>query len=363
MYAGRELVGGFMHIAVRKGWNVQLIEHGVSAARFRELIDFWHPDGCVINCGAASNDFPSALAGCPVVYLDRPATTLSATDACIYHDSHATAELAARELLSLGLENFAFVAHPSNVAWNDERESGFMHALQLNGHTSAALHPKPGKNRPAGSPEEMERFLKLLPKPVGVFCATDYIAASVISSATRIGIAIPGEMAVIGVDNDDTICEYTSPTLSSIEPDWRLAGSLAAETMERMLKGKVRKGVRLTYSPKAIVRRLSSRYLKQEDPQVLTALDLIRREACNGLTAARVAEGFNCSRRMAEIRFRKTTGKSILEEIRSERLKKAEELLQLGELNLDAIANFCGYGSATAFCAFYRKVTGKTPRS
>ena len=107
--------------------------------------------------------------------------------------------------------------------------------------------------------------------------------------------------------------------------------------------------------PHKLVRRSSTNRTKRIDREVLAALDLIRREACNGLKARDVLAAFTCTRRMAEIRFRTATGKSPLEAIQEIRRAKAEELLKDPTRDRTAIANLCGYSSANALANFLRR--------
>lgn len=142
------------------------------------------------------------------------------------------------------------------------------------------------------------------------------------------------------------------------------AEPLRSEETARQLLGlwrRTRKPIRTTYPPLKIVRRESTRRLAKYDKDVSEALELIRREACGGLTARDVFRLFSCSRRMAELRFRAAIGRSVLEEVRAVRLARAKDLLSGPPLKLEALANFCGYRSAAAFSIFFKAETGETP--
>ena len=118
-----------------------------------------------------------------------------------------------------------------------------------------------------------------------------------------------------------------------------------------------------TFGPLRIVRRASSQILKRNDPHVTAALDLIRREACTGLSAKRVAALFPCSRRMADIRFANATGRTILAEIHAAQLERAKQLLADGNMPLKAISDFCGFTHENSLRKFFRKQTGTTMSS
>ena len=113
-----------------------------------------------------------------------------------------------------------------------------------------------------------------------------------------------------------------------------------------------------TFGPLRVVRRASSRILQGHDSKVLAALDLIRRRACSGLRAEEVARLFDCSRRMADIRFARAVGRSILAEIHAVQLERAQELIRSGNMPLKAISDFCGFTNPNSLRKFFRRETG-----
>ena len=206
------------------------------------------------------------------------------------------------------------------------------------------------------------RFISAVKKPCAVFAANDKTAEGVISAASLEGFDTPGDIAVVGVDNYAPICEHVTPRLSSIEPDFRRGGRLAATMLLglAMSRGKWRGGRVQTFGPLRTVHRASTRVLSIQDKTVSDALDLIRREACNGLQAVRVARLFPCSRRQADNRFRRATGRSILEEIHAVQLERAKELLRDTSVQLKAISDFCGFTNPNSLRKFFLKATGMT---
>ena len=337
------------------GWNVQVIEPGASERKAAELIEFWVPDGVIVECGSGQNHFDIRLfAKTPVVFLDRNPKTLKAPAFCVTHDSIATAKVAARELLSLKLTAYAYVPWPEPRFWSEDREEGFSAALRLNGCGYVRFNGKAKSSDIRALQSELGAWLKGLPKPVGIFAANDFMAAQVAAAASRAGLNIPEDIALVGVDNDELLCENTNPTLSSVMPDFRAAGEKAAELLARRMDNPKCRPTAETFGPLRLVRRSSTNRSKRVDREVLAALDLIRREACNGLKARDVFSSFTCTRRMAEIRFRAATGKSPLEAIQEVRRAKAEELLKDPTRDRNTIANLCGYSSANALANFLR---------
>lgn len=182
-----------------------------------------------------------------------------------------------------------------------------------------------------------------------------------LTAAEFAGVKVPDELSVIGVDDAVSICERTEPTLSSVKPDFRRGGELAALLLAARLRdGAAFRGERSrTFGPLAVIRRASTRRLAVEDAAVTAALGLIRREACSGLSAKTVLGQFPCSRRMAEMRFKKAVGHSVLDEMHAVQLERAKQLLA-GTMPLKAISDFCGFENPNSLRKFFKAQTGMT---
>ena len=358
----RKKLAGVTAVARKFGWNVQTVNPIRSEEAARQMIDLWNPDGCIVSCGAKANLFPSSVLGkISHVFIDRPHETLARGDSCVYHDSTATANAAARELLSLNLRHYAYANWSVPLVWNTERRDAFTAVMRQHGQEVSYFESKLPVSSTKGLPQELSDWLASLPKPVGILAAADLLSAKLITAARIAKLSVPDEVAVIGIDNDEELCESSVPSISSVEPDYVRSGTMAAEILNDLMARRVHKPIRTTYPPLKVVRRESTRRLEKGDRAVSDALELIRRESCNGLAARDVFKLFSCTRRMAEIRFRAATGRSVLEEIRAIRLAKATELLSGPPLKLEAVANFCGYKSAVAFSLFFKAETGKSP--
>ena len=232
---------------------------------------------------------------------------------------------------------------------------------RLHGRKSSAVDTAPA------APQErrlkaMADAIAAMPRPVGVFAATDGVGAEAIAACRLAGLRVPDDALVIGVDDDETLCETTKPTLSSVDLDYRQAGRLAVDMLKRLMSGRADGCLKSEYPPLRVVRRESTHRFSRSDPAVAKAVELIRREACGGLSAAEALETLGCSRRMAEMRFRAAVGHSALAEIRSVRLDEAKRLLSESDMQIGAVANKCGYDTAAAFTTFFKSMTGSTPR-
>ena len=360
-YHDRQKLVGAAAFAKRNDWNLQTAEPSIPEAEARRLLQLWAPDGVIINDTAGLNRRAvTACRGLPMVLFSPFQPDRQSRAANLRADSHCVAEAAARELMTLRSASYAFVSHPdANALWNVIRRTSFRDALMRQGFephefTLAAKSPVKGVSRLAG-------WLKGLSLPCSIFAANDATAARVLEACRLARLSVPDDIAVIGVDNDSEFCESTRPTLSSIGFDFIAAGRLAAETLDDLMRHPRKRLTLVHYPPSGIIRRESTRRLARSSPAIRAALELIRRRACDGLGAREVLDAIPGSRRMAELRFRKLTGRSVLEEIREVRLSTAKQLLANPGLSIDSVARQTGYATPAAFTTFFKSMTGRTP--
>ena len=362
--ADEKLVGA-REIAVKTDWHVQVVDNCTSAGKIRKLISFWKPAGIIVECGERTADLEvfTHSTGVPVVFIDGNPDHLPHGSFCVRHDSVTAGQEAAKELMMTGFEKFAFVPFPGSWQWNEERKAGYVESLELNGYACAVFESKAQDVDSPAYAKDLRRFIRELPRPCAVFVANDYPAEKVIAEASLLGLRIPEQLAILGVDDYEFICEHTRPRLSSIKPDFRRGGNLAALMLLAVLRDgrKFRGGHVRKYGTLQIVRRESTRILRKPvDPEVDAALRLIRNESCNGLSAEAVMQTFSCSRTLAAAKFRRATGHSILEEIHATRLARVKEMLAYPDQQLKAISDFCGFKSPNSLRKFFLRETGLT---
>ncbi len=358
-----EKLEGVRDIAESRRYRVQVVEERPTPRLVEELWSFWDPVGAIIDCGGKYNNLdPSVFGRRRVVFIGHDPHTLHGRALLVSNDQRETARAAARELLATGFANFAFVHNAERKRWSDLRERGFAEALAMHGRTCAVFRPPSQSRGAVGWMKGLRKFLSSLKRPCAVFAANDTTAESVLSAAAMEGLKSPDDLAVAGVDNYEPICEHTSPRLTSVEPDFRRGGRLAATMLLDLADdmGRRRGGLVQTFGPLRVVRRASTRMLAVPDKAAATALDLIRREACNGLRSARVAALFPCSRRQADTRFRRAAGRSILEEIHAVQLERAKQLLRDTSVQLKALSDFCGFANPNSLRKFFLRETGMT---
>ena len=360
-----ETLSGIYRFARPQGWNVQVIEHEPNRKSIADLLSFWRPSGVIVEGGVDEKGvfFSDVFDRVPTVYLACDQRRLRKCALRVNHDSVSIGRLAAREFLSLGLGSFAYFGF-TGMFWSEERGRYFGEALRLNGHEAQSFTRRffeSGKRTAEkGFRARFTSWLKKLPKPCGLFAANDLLAVEALNVCHAVGIAVPDEIAVLGVDNDEVACENAAPTLSSVRPNFEEAGYLCAQLLGERLdcRGRFKGEAQRNFSAAGIVRRQSTRLLPKSDAEVAKAMETIRLRACEGLKPRDVFSDFACSRRSAELRFKATTGHSVQEAINLARLEKVKDLLAREDVKIDSIAGRCGWKSAAQLRVFFRSVEG-----
>ena len=293
----------------------------------------------------------------------------------MYCNGGAVAACAAKELLSLGFEHYGFVpytiertsrSHGGNrksheeIYWSRERREAFEKFVRMNGRDiqcypgrmTGEFHAKPD---PA-----LVKWLTALPKPCGILAANDAVARNVICACRAADIAIPDDLALVGVDDWPELCENTEPTLSSIRPDNESSGRIAVELLSDMMARGLKKAKSRTFGVVGLTRRRSTMRRPGADPRVLKAVEYIRCHACEGITPPDVFAEMGCSRSLANIMFRRDMGHTILDEIHAVRLEKVKELLARTDRDVAAIPDFCGYASLADLRRVFKQRIGCT---
>jgi LacI family transcriptional regulator len=204
-------------------------------------------------------------------------------------------------------------------------------------------------------------WIKNLPKPVGIMACFDILGRQVLEACRQIEAAVPDDVAVVGVDNDELLCELADPPLSSVAPDAHRTGYVAAELLDQLMSGKSVPPHGHFIEPLAVVVRASSDVLAIEDPDVSHAMRFIRERACDGINVQDVLQSVPLSRRVLEGRFRKLVGRTPHEEIDRVRLDRVKELLRESELPLTEIAVRTGYEHVEYLSVVFKKRTGQPP--
>ena len=347
------------------GWHVAEIEYARTDRSAEDFIRLWRPIGVVVECSNLAEDLNTkAYSSVPAVYVDPSRLPAGETVASVRQDPLSVAQLAFDELVGLSPASFAYLDWVSGTqcAWSRERGQAFAALVASSGKPFFRFGGEWSRADMVVSQHRIADWLKTLPRPCGLFAANDVSAELALSAAELAGISVPAELAVVGVDNDRLRCENTSPSLTSIEPDYAEAGRLAADLLKERLDDPGAGLRQVVFAPDCLVRRGSTRALRDAGVGICEAVERIRREACFGLTPADVLRDIPCSRRLAEQRFRQATGRSIGEEIVEARFARVFELLRNPTYPIGQIVSESGWESESYLKRAFKKRTGLSMR-
>ncbi len=282
-------------------------------------------------------------------------------------DDLAVGRMAGQHLRDCQLQNFAFYGDPGfPVSVN--RFQGFQQILAEHGQSCAqcpvvyhwAPHPY-GSVRPEWG--SLIRWVESLPKPVGIMTMDDMAARDMAGACLHGGIVVPDQVAIIGVNNDDLLCESAWPPISSVQLGAERLGYNAARMMDRLLSGaKLRRKERtVIIQPTNVIRRTSTNVMAVKDPVVAEALRFIHEHACNPCSVRDVLKHIPVNRRWLERQFAALINRSPHDEIVHVRMQAACRMLLQPEFTLDEVASACGFFNTGSFSRTFSQRTGETP--
>ena len=365
----RILFSGLMAVAAKRGWNVQHATPppGADTAYIRKLVSFWHPLGLVADYGHEKMiPLPPPDLTMPFVCVDLDPSVLSCRHVplppqmgFVDCDSRTLAELAAKTLLAQDFAAYAYVSAYERFHWSEQRKRHFRDAVELNGRICQCFDGTGLATSSTAPSRRLGRWLAALPKPCGLLAANDRTAEHVLSIAAREGIRVPDELSVIGIDDDEDICEAAVPPLSSIRCDFYGGGVRAGEMIGKLLANRPNRELADSYGAVRLTLRQSTRRTLKNTPSMRLALETIRLRATEGITAADILPLLGGSRRSAERKFRAPVGHGLLEEILNVRFEKVKELLATSA-PLKAIALQAGFSSSNHLQRLFKAHFGMT---
>ena len=351
-------LAGMRRYAAARQWDVEPIRLGAwrpedIPRHFARL----RPAGCIVESNMGGGNWPPRLFGdTPVVYLDAPRGLHRGRIVRVVADEESIVRAAMRELASTRPAAYAFVGFRFATPWSRTRLAAFRALVKESGLPCRVfLHRREeGDGSPPPDVEGIAAWLRSLPSQSAVFAVNDWTAADVAQAARIAGIRIPRDLVLVGVDNNEIYSTTSDPPVSTVQLDFERAGYLAARALAT--------GRSAVYGPMMVIRRESTRGFGRRAPYILHAVETIRREACNGLTAAALASRMPGSRRHFEFRFREAMGHSVLDEIQSVQLDRVCTLLAETDTPVEAIADFCGFGSGRTLRDLFRARMGCSMR-
>ena len=279
-------------------------------------------------------------------------------------DQQMVGRLAAEHLLSRRFRRFGYYG-VRDLWYSEQRRIGFETALQAAGYTCSSIEStnlirSPWDWRRVGG--ELARWLRSLQPPVGIMASWDLRAQILSEGCAMIGLRVPEDVAIVGVDNDPIACEFCIPQLSSVSRNDRELGRQAAKLLSQLLEGKRSSKLPILIPPDRVVARRSTDTLVIEDSEVAGVVEEIRDHLNEVFGVERILGLSPLSRRQLEQRFRRSVGSSpyaFLNELRVERAKLL--LAESQKRTLTAVASECGFSELRRFRMVFRRLTKVSP--
>ncbi len=296
--------------------------------------------------------------GIPVIYAQHNKESYAPFPAIIT-ESESIGCMAAEHFLDRGFQSFAYFGL-DDYTWSQWRARYFQQRLEQAGFEANIFLQPLSKTKRAFKNEQnvIASWLKSLPKPVAVMCCNDDRALQLIEVCKLADLYVPDQVAVLGVDNDELVCDLADPPISSIALNTEAAGHEAAVLLDSLMKGGTMSGQVIPVRPTHIVTRMSTDILAITDPDVATALQYIRRNPNRLIRVSDVVEATNVSRRVLEMRFKAVLRRSVQQEIRRVRVNHIVEFLLSTDRSITDIALQCGFGGVEHIARYFRKETG-----
>lgn len=358
---GRDILKGVnRYLAEHEHWSL-FVELRALDSQVPRWLASWRGDGIIARTGSAAMAEAIAATGLPGVELR--ASKLAHSLPFVGCDNRDLGRIVADHFIDNGFANFA-VFDLDTERYFEERRDNFREYLATRGHECHEHHAPTQGERPSNwerHQADVARWVQSLPKPIGIFACTDQLAFWLLDACRRAGVAVPEEVAVVGAENDETLCTMARPQLSSVAFDGERVGYEAAGLLDRLMAGEAPPAEPLLVPPKGIVVRQSSDIMAIEDPQVAAAVRYIREHACHGINVNDVVKHVGLSRTLIERRMRQAIGRTPGEEIVKVRFGRVRQLLAETDLSLAAIADRCGFEHPQYMAESFKKHFGVTP--
>lgn len=360
-YARGLLEGIIDYVHRHEAWSIFLPEQE-RGARPPDWLSRWKGDGLIARI--ETEEVARAVRRTRLPVVDVSAARRVPGIPWVETDDEAIARVAAEHLLQRGFTQLGYCGDPG-FNWSLWREEHFARIVRQAGcechiHRSIPVLEKGYSwNR---EKRRMMHWVQRLPRPIGIMACYDIKAQQLLDVCRELDIAVPEEIAVVGVDDDRLLCDLADPPLSSVIPNTHRTGYEAAELLDRLMSGrKVRPEAHLI-APIGIQVRQSSDTLAIDDADIATAVRFIREFATTGINVSDILSRIPLSRRVLESRFRRIVGRTPHQEIMRVRIERVKRLLADTTFSLVAIAARTGFEHVEYLSVAFKREVGQTPR-
>ena len=359
---GRELLAGIGRYAETHGrWSMYVEERGLRE-RQPKWLQSWQGDGIIFR--SSSQAMVDAIKSCGVPAVDTNSKISGHGFPLVYVDEEAVARVVVDHFLQRRFEHFGFCSIECEP-WVEIRRSAYLAELNRLGLSSHCITTRKATAR-SGWERQSRRladWVTSLPKPIAILAANDVAGMRLVDACASVNVAVPEQVAVLGVDNDEVLDKLASPPLSSVDLDSSRIGYQAASILDRMMQGHTWPDQPTLISPAGVVARQSTDITAVEDPQLAAALNFIRHHASEGITVDDVTRSLDVSRATLERRFTKHLGRTPKAEIFRVRMEHVERLISQTDYTLADIAQRTGFATPSHLSIAFKRFTGQSPAS
>lgn len=356
----RELLAGVRsYVAAHGPWSTYLELRALDSSPPTWLKD-WDGDGILTRTFSAETSRLVAATGLPAVELRS--THFAGGRPFVGCDNEDIGRMVAEHFYERGFRHFAAYSQ-RNEQFFVERVANFKKVVRSYGHRCLELPEDHPERVPdwEQSQARLIRWIAQLPKPVGIFASTDQLGVRLLEACQTAGVAVPEEVAVVGAENEETLCSFTTPPLSSVRYDGHAVGFAAAELLDRLMRGQSARTKPVLLAPKGIEVRGSSGERVLRDRLVARAVALIREGATRGLDVNELAAQLGASRSTLDRRMKAALKRTPKDEILRVRFREVERLLRETNLTIDLIAEQTGFTHSHYLQAAFKARTKLTP--
>lgn len=279
-------------------------------------------------------------------------------------DDLLVGRLAAEHIIERGYRRFAWFGIASHAA-SRLRLDGVRQAIEQAGlapESLATIVPDwVGNDGREDDATPLRLALAADSRPIGVMAFNDQRGARVLQHCAQAGLEAPGQIGVIGIDNDEYFCETSRPPLSSIDTNIRQRGYRAAALLADLIAGKSSAPLPRPVPPSRVVVRRSTDFAATGDDLVDEAVQYIRTHVTEGIDVNDVVRHCATNRRTLERRFRRRLGWSPHRQLMTHRIELTKQLLLTTDQPQEEIALTCGFNYRAYMSTAFRKYTGLTP--
>ena len=368
---GQLRFGGILRFASRQpSWDIRFIRSR-TAFNDEEVKALMDDDGGVAGCILAA--YTPAVeqllsAGVPcVATLENLHERLNRYPSfrSVFIDNEEIGVAAAEHFKSLGsFSSYAFVPAPPSIPWSLERKSTFRTAADKRAaffefpEADFEMKNLSGENGITMRIRAIEEFLRSLPKPAAVFGANDVLAMQILNACRVAKLKVPSEVAIIGCDNDELICQNTKPQLTSIQPNFIRVGFMAAKMLNDLIRGRDVPCTPVRIGGVEMIQRGSTSHLPPSVALVRRAMDYIKAHAIDGISTSDVVEHLRVSRSLLDLRFRQIRRQSVMDAVIDARLSAVRHQLASTKRTILSIGEACGFRNAEYLKRLFRRRFG-----